>query len=163
PEIGVEYPIPFYLITTISSLAAHNCSERAVGHLASFVQWLVFKYRLNQSAVLVDITLILTLFDLRPPALAIFCSDEISAIVQFANMVTAQPNVMIPISNLLLELGCPLVTAMPDWSGIDPVRSERNKISDRAVLNPLHRLNVAWAMAALRSRRHFEILLFRFL
>ena len=74
-------------------------------------------------------------------------------------MVAAQPDIVIPVANLLLQLGGAVVAAMPDRPAVDPVGAQRVDVANRAVPEALDRLHIAPLVAALRPGDNLQVLL----
>src|SRR5207247_10748090 len=77
--------------------------------------------------------------------------------VLLANMIAAEPDIMIPIAHLLLHLCGALIATMPDRAAVDPVSSKRHHVSDCSIVNAFDSFDVTWPMPALRASRHFQI------
>jgi len=69
--------------------------------------------------------------------------------VLLGDMITAQPDVMVPIANLLLQLGAALISAMPNRPAVDPISTQGDDITDSAVLDAFDGLDIRSLMAAL--------------
>src|SRR5262249_41751847 len=81
--------------------------------------------------------------------------------VLFNDMVAAQPDVMIPIPNLPLQIGRPAVAAMPDRTAVDPVRAQRDHVANGSDLKLLYGLDITRTMTPLIPSRDFQVLLLR--
>ena len=79
--------------------------------------------------------------------------------VLFANMVAAEPDVVVPVANLAFEVGAAHVAAMPDRAAVNPIGAQGNDVADRAVLNAFDGLDVTGLMAALGAGGYLEALL----
>src|SRR5262249_16415721 len=79
--------------------------------------------------------------------------------VLFADMVARKPDVVVPVMDLLFEVGVASVTAMPDWAAVYPVRAQHDDVADGSVLNALDRIDIAGLVAALSTRGNLEAFL----
>ena len=78
--------------------------------------------------------------------------------VLFANMVAAEPDVVVPVANLPFEFGAALVAAMPDGAAVDPVGAQGNDVANGAVLEAFDGLDVTRLVAALGAGGYLEVL-----
>jgi len=81
--------------------------------------------------------------------------------VLFANVIAAQPDVMVPIANLLLHFGVAVFPAMPDGAAVDPVCAQGHHIANRAILDAFDGFKITGLMAALRAGGDLEVFLLR--
>jgi len=81
--------------------------------------------------------------------------------VLLADMVAAQPDVVVPIPNLALEISIATVAAVPDWSAVDPVSSQRDHIADFAVVDPFDGLDITRLVPTLSASGDLQVFIFR--
>ena len=79
--------------------------------------------------------------------------------VLFADVVAAQPDVMVPVANLAFEFGVAMVPAMPDGPAVDPVGAQGDDVANGTVLDALDGFDVARLVAALGAGSHLQALL----
>src|SRR5882724_1235407 len=79
----------------------------------------------------------------------------------FANVIAAEPDVMIPVTDLTLEIAITVVATVPNRSTVDPVGPECNDIANLTAFDALDGFNVTGLMASLGAGGDLEAFLLR--
>src|SRR6185295_14686541 len=82
--------------------------------------------------------------------------------VLLANVIAAQPDVVVPIANLPFQIGISVIATVPDRPAVDPIGAQVSDFANHAVLDSFDGFDVAGAMASLGTGGHLEAFLLRF-